>query len=70
MYFAYRCRSAPLSIAERRIRDAATTQDIRRAAELERQARNILGNASAQGWSGDIEGTVAEYWAKYGYCND
>jgi len=60
-----------LSLAERRISDAAWALEgnyrdaAALSADLERQARDFLAEATAQGWTGDADAVIAAHWKTY-----
>jgi hypothetical protein len=58
-----------LLLAERRISDAAHAterlHDAELALDLERQAREFLTVAAAQGWTGDADKVIAAHWRVY-----
>jgi hypothetical protein len=58
-----------LALAERRISDAAWALESNIGAplaiDLERQARDFLAEATAQGWTGDAGAVVAAHWKTY-----
>ena len=60
-----------LALAERRISDAAWALEgnyrdaAALSADLERQAREFLTEATMQGWTGDADAVIAAHWMTY-----